>query len=119
MADTEQTTTTTAEPSPPTRADEMSVLIVADVQALLDKEYPGDGEAPELEGLVYADDPLSWLQDVIDAEAAAYADDYGPNPPDPAAAFEARRRLRSLHFAHDLVQLLAKRMGGVAILSAE
>jgi hypothetical protein len=86
------------------------VLTVGDVDDLLAQTIPGDGEVPELDAMVYADDAATWIEDLIQAEAAAYADDHGDDPPDPEAAFRAQRRLRSLHLAMGLVKLVEERM---------
>lgn len=87
-----------------------AVLSTDDVADLLDLTIPDDGEAPALDPMVYAGDASSWIEDVIQAESAAYADDHGRGePPDPEAAFKARQRLRSLHFALDLVKLIGTR----------
>lgn len=86
------------------------ILTVGDVEDLLAQTIAGDGEAPELERMIYPGDASTWLQDLIATEAAAYHDDYSDPELDPEAAFRARRRLRSLHLALGLVKLLDERM---------
>ncbi|MBX0330093.1 hypothetical protein K2Z83_20710 [Oscillochloris sp. ZM17-4] len=94
----------------PLRDRATPVLTVGDVADLLAQTIPDDGEVPELGSMAYAEEAITWIEDLIQAEAAAYADDHGDDPPDPEAAFRAQRRLRSLHLALGLLRLVEERM---------